>query len=255
MAARLQHQPRGADQRLGGALHRHGTGEAAGHAAVRHGLDEEVHKGRSAAGHGAAGVHQMVVQGQQPPGACHVLQERRFLLRRDAVAGVEDHALPDGRGGIGHDADQGPVPAAPLPQVGDGEGRRHGHQHEPVLPRRQHGADLLHQPCHHIGLHAQEDVICLSGHRRIVHSPAVQLLGQGLRFGGGAVRQQDLSAGQPLAGRPGQGAAHISGADKTKCRHCASTSFFKSESDVQLRFFPQHHPVGPRAAPPRITSP
>lgn len=81
--------------------------------AVRHGLDEEVHKGRSAAGHGAAGVHQMVVQGQQPPGACHVLQERRFLLRRDAVAGVEDHALPDGRGGIGHDADQGPVPAAP----------------------------------------------------------------------------------------------------------------------------------------------
>lgn len=96
-----------------GALHRHGTGEAAGHAAVRHGLDEEVHKGRSAAGHGAAGVHQMVVQGQQPPGACHVLQERRFLLRRDAVAGVEDHALPDGRGGIGHDADQGPVPAAP----------------------------------------------------------------------------------------------------------------------------------------------
>ena len=88
-----------------------------------------------------------------------------------------------------------------------------------------------------------------------VQEAQVQLLGQGLRFGGGAVRQQDLPAGQPLAGRPGQGAAHISGADKTKCRHCASTSFFKSESDVQLRFFPQHHPVGPRAAPPRITSP
>ena len=94
----------------------------------------------------------MVVQGQQPSGARHAFPEYSLLLRRDAVTGVEDYALPNGGGGVGHDADQGIVPAAPCPKIRDGESRRHGHQHEPPLTLGQHRADLLHQPRHQIGL-------------------------------------------------------------------------------------------------------
>ena len=131
----------------------------------------------------------MVVQGQQPPGTGHGRQEGFFFFFCHTVAGVENDALAHGGGGVGHDANEGIVSAAPLAQVRDGQGRRHGDQDEPVLPLLQHRSDIRHQSCHHVGLDAQKDEIRLFRHGGVVCGLAVQIHRQSLRFGRRAVGQ------------------------------------------------------------------
>ena len=223
MLAALQHQTGGARQRLGGVFQRLGPGQAALHGAVGQGFHKQVGKGRAAAAHSAARVDQVLLQPVQPAGGGHALTEGRLFLLTHAVGGAEDHALADGAGGVGHNADHRVVGPDHLPDAGNGQACGHGHQHKaPPIPvtGRQHRGNALQHIRHHLGLYTQKDIVGLFGHARVFgHGHRRALLFQPgrqcLRLGPGAVGQQH-PAYPALAGGRGQRAAHVAAADESK---------------------------------------
>ena len=215
MLAGLQHHLGGPDHGLGGVLHRVGPGQAAGHAAVGHGVQHQVEVGGAAAGDGGAHVHQGLLNPVEFPCLVHDAQEAFQLFLGHLGAGlVKNHALAHSHGGVGHNADDGAVCRCHLLKLGDGEPCRHGHQHGLFRPGGQGGADGLQHPAHQVGLDPQEEVAAFLGGLLVGPGGKAQILGQDLGLFQAAVRQN--AVGEGLAHSPGDGASHVAGADEAK---------------------------------------
>ena len=227
MLSCFQHQPGGALRHLGGVDQGLLPGQAAADAAVGQGLQEQAQEGGAAARYGAARVNQPLLQPVQKARSSHGLGEKGQLLLRDTGIGVvEHHSGPHGAGGVGHDADDRVVAAGHDGDPLHGEPRRHGHQDKGICASGQHRPQLLHEPCHHLGLYPQEDVLGFFRHHAVVPGGTAQLGGQSFRLGDGAVAEENLLRGQALDGGPGQGGAHVARADKSKGIACHTHFLF-----------------------------
>ena len=110
MFACLKHHFRRADKRLRGQFIRQRTRHPVANAAIRHGLDKGIYKGRAAAADAVCGridviLHHSDLSGCGKDG----FRKIKFLIRAGAQAGNQAHTLSDRERRIGHDAHKGHV--------------------------------------------------------------------------------------------------------------------------------------------------
>ena len=232
MLVGLESQLRRTQHHLGGVAPGLVTGQAAGDGAVGQRLQKQADEGAAAAGHGTAGVDEVLLQRLQPSGGGHQGQKGGQLLLRYLRGGdVQRQARSHGAGSVGHDPQDGAGEARHLPQALESQAGGHGHQHEALLPPGQDGAQPGQQIRHHLRLDPQKDVVAGLGDGLIVGDGGSQLLGQSLCLLRGAVGQQQLRRGGGLGGGMGQCAPHIAGADKADfhnvippCGNCGASA-------------------------------
>ena len=195
----------------GGVFHCLGSGKAAGHRAVGQRFHKHVHKGRAAAGQGACRVDQPFFQRVQQAAEAHIFPPvvQRFILHK-RVAAVRNDPFADGRGSVGHDADDGQLRPGELLQFRNFHARRHGNEQRFALPQNllQQRKHLLH----HMGLHCDKNPVAPGGDGFRVRIDDAQFLRERLRLAG-TVGHHDLLRGS--AQGFGNGAAHVAAADKS----------------------------------------